>query len=348
LTNVTAYFDLEVSWNPKGCPEGQIGLGTGCVVTNSTVLSTIKQSMIQAQTSQYFSVDLSIDDNSFLQTTVTPVDNSMFYRSNAAATNTTPSMDVEIRRQAVPQDGLSDATGTLENGAYVATIDSPVPNTTYYIQVTNNEQNPIVYNLVSVSQTCGAGLFGPNCTSTAHDLTNTWNATLYTGTGDYQYFYVNRRALLVGVGTEKLEETAPALLASIWNYPSNESTLVSSVGQTVNYITAHNPPENPDNTWYITVWANDGQDYYIWANVPCPNNCTGVSAGNTTRGTCNEGAGVCECDKGYGDLFCDKSGLKLVWIIIIVIVCAIILAIAIGVPVACFLRNRRRARYERV
>jgi len=57
---------------------------------------------------------------------------------------------------------------------------------------------------------------------------------------------------------------------------------------------------------------------------------------------------MCDCDKGYSGLFCDKSGLALVWIIIIVIVCAIILAIAIGVPVACFLRNRRRARYERV
>jgi hypothetical protein len=304
----------------------------------------VKQASIEALTSQIYEVDLTIEDNSFLRTTVTPLNNTSIYRTNAA-TNSTPSMDVEVRRQAVPQDGIYDANATLENGAYLVSIDSPVPDTTYYILVTNNENSSVTYTIESLSQTCAAGLFGPNCTNVVVDLTNVNNATMYTGTGDYQYFSVRHSTLVVGVGTEKLDDPAPTLLASVFSYPSNETALLVSYNKTVNFISAHNPS---GNEWYVSVWANDGQDYYIWANIPCANNCTGVKGGNTTHGTCNVDTGMCECNKGYGDLFCDKSGLKLVWIIIIVIVCAIILAIAIGVPVACFLRNRRRARYERV
>jgi hypothetical protein len=351
LVNETANFAIDVNWNPTSCASGQIGVGNqGCTTVNSTILSTVKEYSVDALTSQIFSVVLSSDDNSYLHTTVTPLSNPSIYRTNAAASNSSinASMDVEIRRQAVPENGLFDANATLENGAYVVDIDSPVPNTTYYILVTNNENSAISYNLESIAQTCGAGLFGPNCTSAVVDLTHVQNATKYTGNAEYQYFYVSSSTLVVGTGTEKLDGPAPTLLASIFNYPSNETALLVSYNKTVNFISAHNPSGGAGAKWYISVWANDGEDYYIWANIPCPNNCSGVNGGNSTHGTCDVDTGMCDCSKGYGDLFCDKSGLKLVWIIIIVIVCAIILAVAIGVPVACFLRNRRRARYERV
>jgi len=349
LSNDTAYFDLQVSWNPVPCPDGYVGLLTGCVASNPTVLTTTTQNTIDGGTSQYFSVMLGPQDNQFLQTTASPLSNAS---ASSVGLDKPMLFTVAIRRQAAPIGELTDANSTFESGTgdYVANLESPIPGTIYYIRVSNDQQDPITYNLESLAGGCPKAHFGPNCTNSTTDLTGNTNATEYTGTGDYQYFFLQGSTLVVGVGTKKLAQPAPTLLASIWNYPSNETALLVSYNQTVNFISAHNPNDvaASEPTWFISVWAYEGQDYYIWANIPCPNNCSGSSGGNTTHGTCNVGTGMCDCDKGYSGLFCDKSGLALVWIIIIVIVCAIILAIAIGVPVACFLRNRRRARYERV
>jgi hypothetical protein len=301
------------------------------------------QQTIAPSTSQYFSVFLTQDENQFLQTTVTVLNNkTALPRGDDNATVT-----VDLRRQAAPTGDLVDATSYVDSdGAYTVELDSPIPNTVYYIRVTNNGNTALDYQLDSLAHGCKDG-FGPNCTTNTVDLTNNNNATLVTGTGDYQYFFVRHTTLIVGVGREKLEVPAPTLLASIWNYPSNGSAINVQSNKTVGFISAHIPNFVASDTWYVSVWANEGEEYYIWANSPCPNMCAG-SSGNVTHGVCDVNSGMCDCDKGYGNLFCDKTGLKLVWIIIIVIVCAIILAIAIGVPVACFLRNRRRARYERV
>jgi len=350
LSNATASFDLTVTWNPVPCGPNQVGLPSGCVDSPPTQVSAPSQVAIKSKATLYFSVDLTPDDNRFLKTSAT-INNAAITLAPGADNDT---LSLAIRREAAPVGDLADAFSSAEaNDTYSLELDSPVPGTTYYIQVINNGNSDLEITLLTVSEGCTSG-FGPNCTSNTTDLTGNPNATLFTGIGDYQYFFVRNATLVVGVGTEKLQQTAPALLASIFNYPANGSALIASSSQTVNFISAFNPGagsfEDDDVTskWFVSVWANDGQEYYLWANTACPNNCAGSSGGNVTHGVCDVNTGMCDCDKGYGNLFCDKTGLKLVWIIIIVIVCAIILAVAIGVPVACFLRNRRRARYERV
>jgi len=171
------------------------------------------------------------------------------------------------------------------------------------------------------------------------------NATLVTGIGDYQLFRAGEDHIRIGVGTKELKVAAPTLLASIYNYPSNETALLRSWGNnTVNFIAA-NARHNKE--WYVSVWAEEGLEYYIWANTYCANDCKGMSnIGNLTRGVCDEITGTCACDKHYAGLYCYRSGLSVIWIVVIVVVCAIIIAILIAVTIAYFLHRRRRKVYE--
>jgi len=269
--------------------------------------------------------------------------------SNLDATFPNGSITVALRRGNAPNYYQNDTSATYMPGMPVSlSIIDPFPGY-WYLSVNNHLNQNVEYVASFFVKTCLANQAGPNCTSSVMDLTNVFNATLVTGTGDYQYFTLrNKTSLIVGVATEKLTDMAPALLASFKNYPTNDSYLVSSSGDIANYIFGTFDLQNV--TWNIGVWANEGQEYYIWANNNCPNGCMGKNfgEGNKTYGTCDTYTGLCDCESHYGNLTCTRTGLAVIWIVLIVIACAIILAIAVGVPVACYLRNRNRSRYERV
>jgi len=257
------------------------------------------------------------------------------------------SITAALRRGNSPNADQFDFSGSYLSGSPLQfAISDPFPGD-WYLAVTNNLQITVSWTVVFTNTSCKAGTVGPSCNSTLTDLTNILNATNMIGTGDYQYFIVkNTTELIVGVGTADLEEIAPTLLVSLFNWPTNQSALVASKGQKVNYIFASNNLNI--TTWNIAVWAYEGQEYLIWANVHCANNCSGKYGSGENYGTCNTYNGLCQCNKHYGGLTCTRTGLAVVWIVLIVIACAIILAIAVGVPVACYLRNRNRTRYERV
>jgi len=89
----------------------------------------------------------------------------------------------------------------------------------------------------------------------------------------------------------------------------------------------------------------------VWTGSICPNNCGGV-------GTCDVQTLQCDCDSSHSGAYCQiesspttppkKKKLSTLYIILIIIGGAILLAVLIGVPVALFLNNRKKARYERV
>ena len=66
--------------------------------------------------------------------------------------------------------------------------------------------------------------------------------------------------------------------------------------------------------------------------------------------TTDDSFGFCEsCSSSNAYFNCDKSpGFETIYIVLAAVGGAIILAVAIGVPVYCYLQNRKRARYERV
>jgi hypothetical protein len=262
---------------------------------------------------------------------------------------------VYVRRDAAPDlvNNIYDVYQNISlNGTAEFVLTTPMRGVWYY-QVVNTGSYEATISVAMESQYCPYGQAGPYCNSTVIDLTDqpVMNSTWVNGTGGLQYFTVRHTDLIVGTGTEKLAQNAPAMFASFFNYPSNDSYIVGAKGNPVNLITASVPYQTLKNfgwrnvTWDIAVWSIAGQQYYIWANHACANNCTSA---NVSRGSCNDNTGYCTCNSGYSGLWCEKSGLALVWIILIVIACAIVLAIATGVPIACYLKSKKRKQYERV
>jgi len=256
------------------------------------------------------------------------------------------SITVALRRDNSPNIFQNDSWAIYTEGPITLSITDPIAGN-WYLSVFNNLLTTVTYTIEFKATMCTDGKIGPFCNSTVVDLTSVNNATSYIGNGDYQYFIVrNSSELTIGVATEKLDVIAPTALASFVNYPVNDSYLLSASGQIANYIHAS---YYTNVTWRIAVWAYEGQEFYVWVNTECPNNCMGSDvSGNKTYGTCNPYNGMCVCNKHYANLTCTRSGLAVVWIVLIVIACAIVLAIAVGVPIACYLRNRNRSRYERV
>jgi len=261
--------------------------------------------------------------------------------------NSTTLVTLAVRRNAPPsiETGIYDNLYQVTGQSQTFTIELPVPNQIYFFEI--NNPSTVTYTITFSSNITAGCNSKPNCNANITELTTQNNATLMTGIGDYQYFFIQSNNLMIGTGTKSLKSMAPSIAVSPYYYPSNDSALMMDNNKTVNFISA----SDADNgtVWFVSVYASEGYQYYIWANMPCPNNCSipGQSK-NSTHGTCNENTGYCTCDKHYGNLWCSKTGLATVWIVLIVIACAIILAIAIGVPVALYLRSQRRARYERV
>jgi len=267
------------------------------------------------------------------------------------------SLTLYLRRGVAPnpQASLYDAISEFSSGSYVVEIDNPI-KTDYFLAIRNNDNaSQIVFNIsYQLAAACPSDMTGPECNSPIQDITDWYNLTKITATTvGYQYYFYSNSTLLVGVGSENGNSTGPGIYASLDNYPTNTTFMTGAAGNPTNLLSAQAVNLS---TWFISVYvtpsiASTGY-YYLWVGTPCPNMCEGDDFGDiantTSRGVCNTQTGQCTCNEHYEDLYCTPSGLKTVWIVLIVIACAIILAVAVGVPVACYLRNRRRARYERV
>jgi len=340
---------------------------------NSPLLYTqdLVSSLLLANHTTYFTIQLEHGNTQILTTTIklqNPPSMPAILTPNSSNATAGP-LIVRLRRGAAPTNSLFDVVADFDatNSAYTIAIEMPtsenldfgIPSTgLYFLQVVNTLGDILNVTLLVEVQICSVLDFGPQCNSTVIDLTLSSNATSQTGTGDYQLFTVKNNTLLVGVGTTKLKGNAPALIASVFSFSSNESALLGSSGDTISFISStYVPPviQIPDDslqeaTWYVSVWAPEGTEYYIWANEPCPNNCYGSKPpgpNSTVVGTCNAYNGTCECSKGHSGLFCDKSGPNVVLIVVIVVVVAVVIALVIAVVVWWFLRNRRK-NYEQI
>jgi len=262
-----------------------------------------------------------------------------------------------LRRGSAPSTEIYDAVSTTSGNVASVSYGQPLLGS-WFLLIDSN--SVLTFQLDSAQTECPKNMYGSNCSislSNITDLTDNYNVTTMTGSGDYQYFKIRSATLIFGAATEKLEVVGPSITASYLNLPTNDSYIVASSGKEVNFIWSeaeHIPRELTGNlTWFVSVWFEDGEDYVVWSNINCANQCEGddfetPNATATANGRCDTQSGVCYCDDDYDELTCTKKGLAVVWIVLIVIAAVIVLAIAIGVPVACYLRNKRRARYERV
>jgi len=251
------------------------------------------------------------------------------------------SVDVTIyaRRSAIPSTTEYDVMGVN-----MFNLTNPLPGMWYMI-FSNSEVD--TYFVQGSAINCGNYSIYSNgeCVSlNVTDLTYAYNnVTSEKASNSYDYYIVSNNTLVLGVGTSAATNIAPPIYTSYLSIPDNTTYMVASTNQTVNFFSLTAIPSltlsTEATTWIIAVWSDE--NYMIWANQYCPKNCS-------SKGNCTEANGTCICNKGYKGLYCQTHGLPLIVIILIAIGAAIILAIVIGVPVACYIRNSRKANYERV
>jgi heme/copper-type cytochrome/quinol oxidase subunit 2 len=211
-------------------------------------------------------------------------------------------------------------------------FNQPIPGDWYALVV-----------LPGTTPTIGGLLFtseSRSCNLNKTDLTGNHNLTqISVNASGFQYYVINSQELMFGVSSVDGESNAPAVTVSHFNYPGNDSYFLSAKGNTTNFLWAM---AEADQTfqWRIAVWGQEGQDYYVWAGVNCPNQCQGddfLQSGES-HGTCLKDLGVCQCESGYHELACFKKS-KVVMIVLVII--AVVVIVGIGIA-AWYFRNKRR------
>jgi len=266
-----------------------------------------------------------------------------------------------VRRDAPPfvSNGLFDANNNASGTNDLIGFTNPEGGKWYLLIFTTQ-----AYTLnisVQTSQTCNttSGFF-PSPTGCVAAIPVLGNGTVIDGTASLvangttitypsspiTYFLWNTSQLLVGVVNSDHSDTdAPQIFASTVGIPSSNGSEFSAVSTTsqVNFLNVAAADGTTVALWIIAVESST-QDFEIWAGAGCANSCSG-------QGSCGENSGsngVCSCNEHYKDFECGTKTLKTIYIVLIAIGGAIVLAIAIGVPVGCYIKNRKRARYERV
>jgi len=182
----------------------------------------------------------------------------------------------------------------------------------------------------------------------------------------------------ISVGNSNLEDDndnfGPVIYAKLNGYPSSQSYDYSASEAVANQIML--PVQSTTDNWIVAVALPD--DFSIWVAVNCPGNCSNNDHGSCMCATADgsqvncetianatnqyyplyqlpsytvESPGYCTCsDSDYDASFdCSQKGSPTVlFIVLIVIGGLIILFVAIGVPLYCYISNKRKERYERI
>jgi hypothetical protein len=248
-----------------------------------------------------------------------------------------------------------DASSTAQLQLVAA---QPIPGDWYAIFTNMNNQNVTGNWTVTFGNACSVN-------GKVTDLTGNINFTqiLVNETG-FQYYTLTGDQLIFGVAVGSddddgeddsddddwsMASVPPPVTVSHWNFPGNNSYLLSSKSNTsTNFIWASSSVNS--FVWKVAVWAHANQSYFVWAGVNCPNRCQGddFSVGgkvttSNTHGACLKTQGTCVCDDDYEGLTCLKKPFGVVWIVLIAIAVVVIIAIAIT---AWYIRNRRKRQRE--
>jgi hypothetical protein len=236
-------------------------------------------------------------------------------------------------------------------------VQIPNPQTgVYYAQVTSDFELPTTFTIEFNTTSCTLGVDGGCGTLDIFELTpgNNNNLTNLTNVGNTpQYVSISGDTVLIGFDTNT---TSQALVQIGVNFvpsgipiTSGTATVIQSIANAT-LFTLTGVDSNDD---FVISFENAADftadtlpNILVWSGFICPANCS-------SRGVCDTTTFQCGCQKGFEGRYCQlvspkHKKLSTLYIILIIIGGAILLAILIGVPVALFLNNRKKARYERV
>jgi hypothetical protein len=256
-----------------------------------------------------------------------------------------------------PVNGSFDKKGSDDPSNSSINLAYPKPEI-YWFVIASDDSNNVKYSFVfhtgKVASVGDVNATTPQFGSTIDNNTIAYAAT--KGGVSFTYFTFNQKALKFGIASEDSSDGAPDVFVDINFIPSADSNLVANTNNSEEahlvavtteaqsgffWYTFRADAQAVDTNWLVAVNSTNG--FVIWdASVSsCAKNCS-------KRGTCDETTGVCICDDTYERYDCNDKVFPLVWIILIAIGGAILLAIAIGVPVSCYVKNKKKSGYERV
>jgi hypothetical protein len=227
-------------------------------------------------------------------------------------------------------------------GTYYARIySSLIHETNFNIEFNITECNPAVENQcgdLTFTSTNSGDLFVANIT-----LSDTAELLSIAGTSAIFGLTTN------GAGNAYVQLDVDAIPD-----PTVNNSLINQLGNTISINLNSNTAQN----FILSLLSGNGMSQddseitaLIWTGSVCPNGCS-------SQGTCDPTTLACSCNDNFSGAYCQiqnsspppekKKKLSTLYIILIIIGSAILLAILIGVPVALFLNNRKKARYERV
>lgn len=367
---------VSITANYNVCPAGQSGYGPNCATNPTPLTGTGATATVTPATPAVFSFN--IDDTVFYtqviltvhfsipsgqqenhlkrrDTTGSPV--QIYARRDAypIITNTTSVFDASTSNSTSATTNTTSLTFTgPEQGNWLVLVNT-AGNATYFVNVTlqSTACPSNTFPSLTNSSDCNPAIpilgysYVPNNASSAIPANGT-TFDFPAPSGGVTYFTYQTNWLLVGVvGASHGTSGAPGIFASSTGIPSADSYEIGSADAAqVNFLNVRGFGDEVID-WIVAVQPledSDSTGFQIFAGLGCANNCT-------SHGTCppDDGAdGYCTCDSGYKDFACSTQKLKTIYIVLIAIGGAIVLAIAIGVPVGCYLKNRKRARYERV
>jgi hypothetical protein len=379
--NTTLVLDVQGSV----CPAGQIG--TPCQAPAALDVETPATQDVPASSSIYFAVDPSLYNSTVGSVTFSVSVQAPAAPAAAAAkvlATTDSSLTLSAQVGSLP---TSTSQASIIGGGSSITVENPgsLPNT-LYIGVANAATTTTTAVLLATPKVCADNQAGASC-QTIGFLSGALNSPTVTGSKSsdasaltvYQIDYTSIPATAQVVRasvSSKTQTIADTVYARLGAPPTLTAYDYRVGGGYVNQLVLpnYNPPNPAAATYNVTAWyigIQASQDYSVWAGNNCANSCNAWNT-TSTNGMCMcngqtcdaittyevptaaDSYGVCQCKdtKKQNNYDCSalvesSSPFKTVYIVLIAVGGAIVLAVAIGVPVYCYLQNRKRD-YERL
>jgi len=257
-------------------------------------------------------------------------------------------------------------------------VEPYVAGSTWYIGIWNSGSSPITLQSINVtSNTCNSTTYGYSCSSISSIPIVAWNSTEGTDfskvsnpqtSNNWGLLFMTINNSLIPNGADVFRfsvgpQSGVSSLQAYARFNGIPSPALYDFNGTMEYVSQFilSNPVNGNGQWYIGVVASES--FVAWAGsncLSCKDSGTCICDGQVCDATnqfiyptsTNDSYGMCQCtskdyDKSYN---CSQNpdAFSPVYIVLIVIGGVIVIAVAIGVPLYCYVKSRKRSNYDTI